>query len=120
MLTEIIWLTVTFILGGGISQGIRAWRESKKIQQEAETLGLKTPVEIESIQIAGMDTLIKNLQAENEMLREDRDYWRGMYNAIKSEVDALAKEMDVYRKRISDLQNALDAAARHSPSQDAT
>lgn len=119
MLSEIVWLAVTFILGGGISQGVRAWRESQKIQREAETLGLKTPVEIESIQVAGMDTLIKNLQSENEMLREDRNYWRGMYNAVRNEVDALAKEMDVYRKRISELQSALDAAGQHSPGQEA-
>lgn len=106
-------------LGGGISTAISSWRAAKKTQAEADALGLKTPVEVESMQVSSMDIVIKNLHSENKLLREDRDYWKGMYNTIKDEVDNLVKEMDDYRRRITELQMALQDAASHAPSDQA-
>lgn len=116
LITEIIILILTFIVGGGITTGVKSWNEAKATKSEAERAGLKTPVEIESIRVASLDLVLKNMQEENQMVRSDRDYWKSMYHQIKEEVDTLIVEMDSYRSRVIELQKALQTAESHAPS----
>lgn len=118
LVADIIILILTALFGGGLFSGYQAFQQANKTKQEAASVGLKTPVEIESIRIASLDLVLKNLQEENALVRVDRDYWKNAYTQVKGEIDNLINEMDEYRRRIAELQTALERAAAAAPSAD--
>ena len=119
---EFLKYILTFLFGGGLFTGLKVWSDHKEVKQNAKIANMKTPVEIDAIQVTGLETLAKNLQADNQVLRDDRDYWKDEYEKMKTEVERLSDELErqekrnrVLRQHIEELQKQMDNAEQRSP-----
>ena len=119
---EFLKYILTFLFGGGLFTGLKVWSDHKEVKQNAKIANMKTPVEIDAIQVTGLETLAKNLQTDNQVLRDDRDYWKGEYEKMKTEVERLSDELErqeqrnkVLRQHIEQLQKQMDDAEKRSP-----
>lgn len=120
--SEFLKYVLTFLFGGGLFTGMKVWSDHTEVKQNAKIAKMKTPLEMDAIQVAGMETLAKNLQADNDVLRADRAYWKGEYEKMKQEVERLSDELErqeernrILRKHIEDLQRHMDSAEKRSP-----
>lgn len=112
------YLLDLLFVGGGLAAifGIyKTFKEGKRAWSESKAIDAKTPVDVRKTEVETLDLVIENLQEENKILRDDRDYWKGMYTEVQEQVSALAKELDEYRVRVRELQESLDDFAKHSP-----
>lgn len=114
------YLLNLFLTGGGLvafTALYKAFIERKKTIAETKTLTIKTPAEVDKTKAETQDIIIGNLQEDNRVLREDRDYFKGLYEQVQEQVAKLITELDQYRARVRELQDAMDAMGRHSPAQ---
>lgn len=122
MQPQTLYYVLTFIFGGGLFSLIKTFVESKQINANAKGINLKSPLEAENLQISGMESLIKNLQDDNKVLRDDRDYWKGNYEMVREQVEKLSAELDRQEERnaklraeIDKMKARLDEAEKRSP-----
>lgn len=109
---EWLYLILTFLLGGGLTSAVKTFRENGKLKAEAKSIGLKTPAEVESLQMEGMAKLIEKLQADNDDLREDRNYYRDEFGRVRKELDDMIKLMDEQSEQLKTLRDELDSMER--------
>lgn len=102
---------ISLVLGGGLLKAIesvfRAVTESKEKKILAESIGAKTPAEVESVSVATMTTALES--AQNRILslekerREDRDYYLGQISDLKAQLEFVRDEMHSMEKKIANL-----------------
>lgn len=119
---EALKLLLTFIAGGGLFTAVKTYFDAKEVKTNSKIAKMKAPVEVNAIQVSGMETLAKNLQADNEVLRADRDYWRENYEMVKEQVARLSAELSrqeeqnhKLRLEVDALKAKLDKAEQNSP-----
>ena len=119
---EALKLLLTFIAGGGLFTAVKTYFDAKEVKTNSKIAKMKAPVEVDAIQVSGMETLAKNLQADNEVLREDRDYWKHNYDLVKEQVGKLSEELarqeehnHRLRLEVDGLKAKLDRVEQDSP-----
>jgi hypothetical protein len=80
--------------------GFLGYGRAKRVDHVAEQAGITTGRSAElNLALAGMDTLIKSLQADNRGLRDEVGRLTQRLNAVVAECDELAKQLRVLRQR---------------------
>jgi len=105
---------LSLVLGGGLLKGIeslfRAVTESKEKKILADSIGAKTPVEMESVSVSTMKTALES--AENRIIsiererNEDRDYYLGQIADLKTQLERVRSEMQLMEQKIAELLTA--------------
>lgn len=114
-LPDIIKVVVAFVTGGGLFGLYQTYIKNKEVNNNAKVADIKTPVEVESLQIAGMETLIENLQADNRVLRDERDQWRAGFNELQERLNSVNQELGKTQKVLMDLQTEMDRLRKSIP-----
>lgn len=119
-MNEIVGYIISLVLGGGLLKGIesvyRAVTESKEKKILAESVGAKTPVEVESVAVATMRTALESSELRIKSLererKEDRDYYLGQISDLKTQLQRLRAEMKFMEDKITELLKEPEDIAR--------
>lgn len=119
---ELVKYVLTFIFGGGLWAAIKTYFDSREVSERSKVAKIKTPLELESMQLTGLETLAKNLQEDNEVLRKDRDYYKEQYEMVSEKLQKLSDELDrqeeanhKLRMEIDSLRKELKSVHNNSP-----
>jgi phage shock protein A len=110
-----VYVLVLLMLGAGGQSVIKAVLEYRANREANQKAGLKMDAESGSLQVQGLEILVKNLQGDNEVLRKDRDYWKEQYDVVREQVEKVLAELDVYRSQVQELKEMLDNIQAQSP-----
>jgi chromosome segregation ATPase len=110
-----VYVLVLLVLGAGGQSVIKAVLEYRANKEANQKAGLKMDAESGSLQVQGLEILVKNLQGDNEVLRKDRDYWKEQYDVVREQVEKVLAELDVYRSQVQELKEMLDNIQAQSP-----
>jgi chromosome segregation ATPase len=110
-----VYVLVLLVLGAGGQSVIKAVLEYRANKEANQKAGLKMDAESGSLQVQGLEILVKNLQGDNEVLRKDRDYWKEQYDVVRQQVEKVLAELDVYRSQVQELKEMLDNIQAQSP-----
>lgn len=126
---------VTAILGGGLFKGIeslyRAVSDSREKKMLSDSIGAKTPAEIESVSVATMRTALESastriavLEAERSTDREyyqqrisqleeertvDREFYQTRIKELTDQLQHIREEMEKMEIKLGELRNEDDA-----------
>jgi predicted nuclease with TOPRIM domain len=114
-LPDIAKIIVAFVTGGGALGLYQTFVKNKEVKSNAKIADIKTPVEVESMQIAGMEVLIENLQEDNKVLRDERDRWREGFNELQDRLNAVNNELAKTQRVLMDLQHEMDRLRKSIP-----
>jgi chromosome segregation ATPase len=114
-LPDIVKIIVAFVTGGGALGLYQTFVKNKEVKSNAKIADIKTPVEVESMQIAGMEVLIENLQEDNKILRDERDRWREGFNELQDRLNAVNNELAKTQRVLMDLQHEMDRLRKSIP-----
>jgi hypothetical protein len=96
---SILPVLVSGILGGGLFLGLaalyRAFSESKEKKILADSVGAKTPGEIESISVATMTKALESAQTRISSLEQERNTDKAYYQGRISELNAQLETMQI-------------------------
>lgn len=98
---------ITFIIGGGLAELFRTFRESRKLKAEAHDLEVNTEITEDKAHTDALIVIIDNLRADNQTLREERngyrmerdDYWDRLREAEKR-IERLQAELNSIQKEL--------------------
>lgn len=107
----VVGYLISLILGGGLLKAIesvyRAVAESKEKKILADSVGAKTPVEVESVSVATMTTALESAENRIKSLEKertsDRDYYLGQISDLKDQLERVRSEMQSMEKKIAEL-----------------
>lgn len=103
---------VTAVLGGGLFKGLealyRAVTDAREKKALADSVGAKTPVEIESVSVATMTSALESSQRRIEAIEKEREKDREYYQKRISELEAeRVTDREYYQARILELNEQL-------------
>lgn len=109
--TNLVAYAVSAILGGGLFKGITAlWKaitESREKKTLSDSIGAKTPAEVESMSVTTMVTALKSAQARIQSLEaervSDRDYYHTRIKDLNDQLTTLRRELTAMEERLSAL-----------------
>lgn len=107
-LDQIITGIITFLLGGGLMQLIKARREARMHDAQASSLEAKTGVEVTDISMSTLMRVNEQLGEDYARVKSERDDYYGQIAALRIEVEAL-------RQMAQDLQDKLDEIVQSHP-----
>lgn len=110
-MNEIVGYIISLVLGGGLLKGIESvWRAVSESQEKkilAESVGAKTPAEVESVSVATMTTALesaeKRIRSIEKERTEDRDYYLGQIAELKTQLERVRAEMHSMEQKLADL-----------------
>lgn len=119
---DFVGYVLSLVLGGGLLKAIesfvRALTESKEKKILAESIGAKTPVEMESVSVSTMKTALES--AENRIIsiererNEDRDYYLGQIADLKTQLERVRSEMQLMEHKIAELLSSPGPEGRYT------
>lgn len=103
---------VTAVLGGGLFKGLealyRAVTDAREKKVLADSVGAKTPVEIESVSVSTMTSALESSQRRIEAIESEREKDRAYYQKRISELEAeRISDREYYQARILELNEQL-------------
>lgn len=84
---------VTFIIGGGLVELLRGFREARKLKAEARSLEVSTDAKESRAEVDTLVVIIENLRADNETVRAERDYYRDRLNQALKQLDEVSEDL---------------------------
>lgn len=109
---EALAYIVTAVLGGGLFKGLealyRAVTDAREKKTLADSIGAKTPVEIESVSVATMTSALESSQRRIEAIEKERESDRKYYTSRISDLETEREtDRDYYQARIIELTDQL-------------
>lgn len=101
--SDVVFMVLTFALGGGLTALISTVQQNKKVTAEAGDIGAKTQPEIQEITVGTMTEVITNLRADNESVRQERDHYRERLQEVEKRVEFLTGELTKLQDEIAAL-----------------
>lgn len=113
---------LSLVLGGGLLKGIeslfRAVTESKEKKVLADSIGAKTPLEMESVSVSTMKTALESAQDRIKSIEkernEDRVYYLGQIADLKTQLERVRSEMQLMERKIAELLNSTGPEGRRT------
>lgn len=107
----VVGYLISLILGGGLLKAIesvyRAVTESREKKVLADSVGAKTPVEIESVSVSTMTTALESAEKRIISLEKertsDRDYYLSQISDLKEQLERVRSEMQSMERKIAEL-----------------
>lgn len=120
---SILAYAVTAVLGGGLFKGIEAlikgFSEAREKKVLGDSIGAKTPAEIESVSVATMSTALESAQARITSLegerKLDRDYYQGRIKELSDQLASVRKELTMMEARLGQLLEETQGNGKGGP-----
>lgn len=103
---------ITAVLGGGVFKGLealyRAVTDAREKKVLSDSIGAKTPVEVESVSVATMTSALESSQKRIEALEDERGKDRAYYQNRIAELEAeRVNDREHYQTQIMELKEQL-------------
>lgn len=113
---DVLASIVSLILGGGLWKGIESLIKgisgARRAKAVAESIGAKTPVEIESLSVATMKVSLESAQSQIESLEAQRDadklYYQGRIKELTDQLERVRGELQAVQDQLTDLLRETD------------